>query len=443
MSAILYINDNNLLLQQGGSVERAQGYAWLRETGVEFDGALETCRLEPQQINNRYWQQCDQSSIASNGASMRHAADLVWGHLSELKQQHDLQQVALIVPSHYQTANLQLLLGICKSCQIEVSQLMNKAVLALQSKVSDNGTYVHVDLQLHQTVCSQLEVSDGNIKLSNVDVLHEISIQGIQDSLLRAMQECFIRADRFDPLHYAETEQQLFNQIPLAAAEIAEHGKANLLVEYQGKLHTVSIDIKQWNKALQPSIDKITKAGRANSAAHAYLQFNNIFSGSAFAPFDAASFTVLEDSAVAEPSHVSAAKTQSGELIYITELPIIVSASAKLTSAAASAKAAAGQTQASAVPTTPNKASPTPLSNGDASTHLLQAGVAVPLAKAHIDTSGTQLGLQQAEVSNAQILLDTGQIFVMSDPQRKYLQADDRIGSEMVDGVITVIRVLE
>ena len=71
---------------------------------------------------------------------MRHAADLIWQHLSQLKQQQNLEQLVLVVPSHYRAENLQLLLGVAKACDLTVTRV-----------IKQSGTYVVLRLKL-QTV---------------------------------------------------------------------------------------------------------------------------------------------------------------------------------------------------------------------------------------------------------------------------------------------------
>jgi len=81
MTHILYINDNNLRLQPLGAeasaenIIRSKGYAWFKDEQVVFDtdknnAPIKFCRLAPQEINNRYWQQCEKSSISTNAAGM-------------------------------------------------------------------------------------------------------------------------------------------------------------------------------------------------------------------------------------------------------------------------------------------------------------------------------------------------------------------------------------
>lgn len=425
MSTIVYINDNNLLLQQGTNITHAQGYALFKDGEVEFDNAVKQCRLDPQQINNRYWQQCDQSAISQNEAGMRHAGDLVWKQLSALQQQFNLTELGLVVPSHYQTNNLQLLLGIAKSVGLEITSLVNKSVLMLSSEVSSDGDYLHIDLQLNQTVCSSVRSSDGQLSLTGVDIVHEVSIQSIQDALLKVMQHRFIHADRFDPLHHAETEQQLFDQIPAAAMAIATEGKANLSVEYQGKHHTVSIDEKQWQAALQPFVEKLFNIGSTSALQHCYLQANNLFSGADVWQLEASRFSLLAESQLPPTTHIPLNQNTTAELTYTTLLPLLRSQKPNdidLMATARPAKIAA--------------------SNSDAS-HLLCGGLAISIQKVHISTDNNQLSISTGGQANALEMLQSGQLFVINDPDRTAVEKNDRLGSNLADGLITVIQVKE
>ena len=424
MTDILHINDNNLLIRRRQEVYRSQGYAWLKDDEVYFDtdeknNAVKHCRLAPQQIYSRYWQQCDESSIAANGAGMRHAADLVWRHLRALKQQHSLQELALVVPSHYQASNLEILLGVAQACDLKVVALVNSAVLAVSNHAVADGLYNYIDLQLQQTVCSEVVVANGIAKLADIEVLHNVSAQLVQDALLKAMQHNFIQSDRFDPLHYAETEQQLFDQISLAAQNIEEHGKANLLVEHKSKLHNVSIDAKQWHAAVKPQFDRLlTKTSKAGG--HCLIQLNNLFDQSLPGILLREGVSLLADA-----NHMvlpEQATNSDGELLYLTEL--------------ASTNIGDDTLRADTDTVIPES-----LPNG--ATHLLHAGVAVPLELAHISTKDNQLSLQRQGQCNAQSMLEEGRLFVINEPERKILQSNDRLGSNLADGVISVIQVLE
>jgi hypothetical protein len=455
MSAIIHINDNNILLQNGGRVSRSQGYAWLSGAEVYFDldaqnKAVNHCRLEPQQINSSYWQQCAQTTIASNQSGMRHAADLIWRHLGELQTTQALSEVKLVVPSHYQSANLQLLLGICKASNLQVNGVVNKAVLALQQNISEVGHYLHIDVQLHQTVCSEVIAkvdSSGvaSIALGEIEILHEIGLQPMQDALLKGIQQRFILSDRFDPLHYAETEQQLFDQLPELASTLRDQGKANISVQHQGRQHATSIDLKQWNTALEAYAQQLDTVLVSAPADHRYYDCNGFqalsFSNDKQTSIDQNKAVLAAHAAVLNALTSSELTDQADKIIYRTELRLDLdqpsnSIEKQHKPLGSSVPVALSESSSQQTNRRPNQV-------GDAPTHLLQSGQAIPLANAQIELDGRQIKLHHGASSNLAELLNSEKLFILSDTSRKQLRVDDRLGSDLADGVITIIQVLD
>jgi len=438
MIHILHINDYNLVVQSTEVLARSQGYAWIKDGAVMFDcnselAPIKSCRLEPQQINSRYWQQCEQSSIASNSAGMRHAADLIWRHLSELKSQYALGKVLLVVPSHYQAANLQLLLGIAKSCGIEVVGLLNKAIAAVHDRSGDIGEYLHVDVQLHQSVCTRV-IDDGKrVSLGDVDVVQSVGIQAMQDAALKAIQEKFIQNDRFDPLHYAETEQQIFDQLNDVAKQVQELGKATITVQHQERLHRISIDSKLWSATLTPLLQKVL--AQTSGAARVFIDLNGAFHNSVLPDLVNKKLSVLAEPPKLNASSLASDVSVDEPLIYQTEMPKSVSSSMPESGARTAVKSELGTESNLPI----NRASEL---KTNSATHLLHLGVAVPISRAELRTETSQLSLHEGGSGNVQSLLDSGQIFIVNDEPRRTIALNDRLGSHLADGVITVIRVV-
>ncbi len=442
MPTLLYINDNNLLIQQAGQIHRSQGYAWLRGSDVFFDtdvqnSAIKNCRRSPQEINNRYWQQCEQSTISSNNAGMRHSADLVWRHLSELKKLYGLQQLVLVVPSHYQSNNLQLLLGIAKSCGLEVVGLVNKSVLALHDKLADDGDYLHLDIQLHQTVSTVVTVKSGRAQLGSVEVIQNVGIYAMQDALLKSIQHSFIQNDRFDPLHYASTEQQLFDQLSDVASEIESVGKSNVNVEHERRVHSTSVDKKQWNSVVMPLLKKLIVSASTTNTKATYVDANAAFAvgdvsaskGVGLADLQAADMVMLDPVSSIDSQLLISNTNTPGIVDYLTDLPITVKHSADLKETAKTAS----------VPM--RSKAPSDVAKVGNASHLLQAGVALPIANSELRADDGQLTLHLANVGNVQSMLNENKVFVLNDGERRELRVNDRLGSNLADGVITVINV--
>jgi hypothetical protein len=426
MTHIIHINDNNILIQSSAGSDSSQGYAWLKGEEVLFDtdqvnAPVKHCRVAPQEINSRYWQQCEQSAIPANGAGMRHAADLIWKHLATLKSAHDLDEIVLVVPSHYQSSNLQLLLGIAKSLGLNVISLFNKAALAIRGSAPQAGDFLHLDVQLHQTVASRVSVRNGLIKLGDVEVLQSTGIHSMQDALLKTMQSSFIQNDRFDPLHYAETEQQLFDQLGEVAAQIASNAKASIAVQYQSRLYTTGLDGKAWSASLAHVIKPLLQAGSVSE--HVYIDLNSAFGTNIPEGIEGAGVSVLDRS----PNYselISEVKYTEGSAIrYTTEFSIAPSDKTPPLGAS-------------------NSQAYVPAANPTGATHLLQAGIAVPIEHSEIVVEDNLLCLHTSAKGNAEALLAAAKIFVLNDESRQTFNPNDRIGSHLGEGVITVIQVV-
>lgn len=440
----LHINDHNLLVHGADVVVRSQGYAWLKDDSVLFDcnsdqAPVNSCRLAPQQINSRYWQQCEQSSIASNGAGMRHAADLIWRHLSELKNKHDLDQVVLVVPSHYQAANLKLLLGIAKSSGLRVVGLVNKAVAALREHPGAATNCTHIDVQLHQSVVTQVSVTEGLVKSASVEVVQSVGIQTMQDALLKAMQESFIQNDRFDPLHYAETEQQLFDQLDAVAKELQASAKAVVSVQYQDRLHRSSVDSKLWSATLAPLFNLLLAQSVANQAV--FVDLNGAFDNCVLPELIGNNVSVISALPELDLESFTLSDPDDATFVYRTELARVSSKQASSKTSVSAAKQGKPSITHSKAQQPANQ--PVSVDASDTSaTHLLQFGIAVAISQAELRTDSNQLTLHESSSGNALSLLQAGQVYVMNDESRRELQPNDRLGSQLADGVITVIRVV-
>ncbi len=440
MVDVLHINDNNLAVESASGISFSQGYAWLKGVDVRFDlddseAPVGHCRLSPQEINNRYWQQCEQSAIPSNGAGMRHAADLVWQHLSQLKQQKSLNELILVVPSHYRESNLQLLLGIAKACQLEIKGLVNKAVVALQNQVHKDGSYWHFDVQLHQTVCSRIEINDRLVKLGEVEILSDVGIHLMQEALLKGLQNNFIQNDRFDPLHDAVTEQQLFDQLPAIAMQLSDSGKASVGLQHQSRLHNTTLDSKEWQSVLRPFSDRLLDVSKL--ADGSYVDLNAAFDSAGLDALSEAGFTHLTEVPAGSANQLAQA-AGSGNIIYRTDLPI------SGLSSSATETAASKNTIEKTAPAMPSKGDLklATSSRADAPTHVLHAGKAMLIDHAELSTDNGMLSLMQSSEGNVQLLLNAGKLFIMNDEGRTHLKVNDRLGSHLADGVVAVIQVL-
>lgn len=430
MTSLLHINDNQLRLQQAdGSLFTSQGYAWLTPESVVFDvhaerrTAAQHCRLSPQHINNRYWQQCDQSAITKNSLGMRHAADLIWQHLSQLTAHYGLEALVLIVPPHYQAAHLQLLLGIAQACQLKVLAVVHKAVAEVSKHALNDGEYRHVDVQLHQTVCSTVSVANGQCTLVDVHILPDIGIHLMQESVLHGLQNRFIQDDRFDPLHDAATEQQMFDQLTSVANAIAQAGKAHVSIEHNGGSYGTVLESAVWNDVLAPFSERITQA--VGTSGPVFMDFNKAFNDQPLAGLGAPMFEAVSSDESESIARFLVNHKEGKDVLYQVQLTMVDAAPK-------------GEQLV--------ETNPAQKSDYDAvtahPTHLVFAGQAIAIEQVYIEHNHQGLQVHKRVNGNFLELMQEQILFIINDDTRQQLKVNDRVGSHLADGILTAVNVL-
>ncbi len=213
-TGILEFNDLGLRYYNAETLlAESPGYAYIEKNTLLFgDSAKAQAKLHPAKINHQFWQQLSLTPVATPTKTIRHNADLAYQHIRSLLAEHTTDTNTLLaVPGSFSKAQLGLLLGVVQSLEIPIQGIIDNALLACQH-LSTSGTYVHIDLQLHQTVISEIIIGDG-INRENVEILGATGLVNFSDAWAQGITDQFIQQTRFNPLHGAESEQQLHNQL--------------------------------------------------------------------------------------------------------------------------------------------------------------------------------------------------------------------------------------
>ncbi|GEM_PF-3255565 len=211
MQKMLDIHDLGIGLIGPDQHIRSPGYASLEGKELIFgDSARAVFRLHPGQSANQFWRDLNTQKVAANFPGVRHQADLVWNHLKHFDS-FEIGNIDLVtVPSHYGKDQIALLSGILQSVGVGSSLLCKRSLL--MASLYPEVEY-QVDYQLHQLVVTKIERSNGELSCGEMTEYPGLGLLGCCDDLLKGIQTRFIDKTRFDPLHHAETEQQLFNQL--------------------------------------------------------------------------------------------------------------------------------------------------------------------------------------------------------------------------------------
>ncbi len=216
--AVIEINDSRLQISEGGDLLCTNsGYANFSSATPVFGADAETqAKLEPLKTTNSFWQHL--SNRPAGRGITKTSAELAWLQLLDLwKQARPRSQKAVFVtPASFREDQLGILLGIAEHCPFEPLAVVDSALAAGVGKnldltaLSAKETCLYVDIQLHSTLLTQIERKKDRLQRSHFVSL-PIGITDLKDNLIKAVSRQFIRETRFDPLHEASTEQQLYN----------------------------------------------------------------------------------------------------------------------------------------------------------------------------------------------------------------------------------------
>jgi hypothetical protein len=218
---IIEINDADIRVSQGDRLLlHSPGLAVAQENQLHLgEQAARLAHLHPRRTHNRFWSALSQEPWSVPIGSLRHNADLAWHQLRSMHERAGKPaQVVFAVPGSFGAQQLSLLLGISQSLPFRAAGLVDAAVAAAASGIGP-GSWQHLDLQLHQAVLTRIDVHD-NVERHSVDVIEGAGILALHDAAAELVADMLIQQSRFDPMHGAETEQALYDEMPRCLAAL-------------------------------------------------------------------------------------------------------------------------------------------------------------------------------------------------------------------------------
>ncbi len=272
MNCVIDVNDFELrAVLGGGDIASSPGYASAVDDRVELGArALAQAQLHPRTTESRFWRDLNTAPIHHFGKRVRHHADLVWLHLEHLRGLvGQARDTVFAVPGSLSHEQLSLLLGIAPAAKLSPLALVDSAVAAGAAALGP-GRWLHVDLQQHQAVATVLEV-DGEVRRGAVEVLPGLGVNAIRAACVRAVTKAFVSHCRFDPLHHAETEQLLYDQLPRWLELLATSPEISVQLSWRGARFDTRIARATIAQAVTPLLARLRAAlpaGLAPVASH-------------------------------------------------------------------------------------------------------------------------------------------------------------------------------
>ncbi len=232
------------LLELDGSNLQSPGLAvHLQDELIVGMAAEQRVRLNPPKSVSDFWDQLSTDPLKQAGFGGQTVAELAYLHLSQIWEnirKHG-DAVAIAVPDPYTQMQLGLILGMAEEMSLPIIGFTSIAVAG--SQAADKADLIlHLDVQLHRWILTELSQHDG-IRQQQVHSLQGIGLNHLKNEWVKTIAEAFIQKTRFDPLHDAAYEQQLYNYLSRLLSESSD--QSELAFEVNAGAQSYRVDLEK------------------------------------------------------------------------------------------------------------------------------------------------------------------------------------------------------
>jgi hypothetical protein len=254
------------LLKVDGNRFESPGFALPEKNQLIVGGAAERkAHLYPRQILNQFWDQLNIEPLEQPIPFAQNHAEIAFEHFARIWQavKNHGKEMAIAVPSFYTREHLGLILGITQELGIPVKGFVPLAIAAVPQWLPE-GLLLHMDLHLHRFEITRFE------RQQQLSRKESISAEGSGLSRLYrrwvdAVAEEFVRSTRFDPLHQAATEQELYDRLPEILAQLCRNPTFYFEMSGGSKGYHVTLTRDLFYKTAAPVFEEMRRlVGRFN-----------------------------------------------------------------------------------------------------------------------------------------------------------------------------------
>lgn len=204
------------LLPVDGPDRESPGFALPEKSGLLVGKAAEKkAHLFPRQIISNYWDHLNTDALEQPGKYIpQSTAEIAFTHLGSIWQtiKKPGRDVILVVPAFYSRQQLGLILGIANELSIPVKGFVPLA-LAASPGARPGKMLLHLDIHLNRLEVTCIE-QEERLSIQDTVTVTEKALIHLHRKWAEAIAHEFVKTTRFDPLHRAASEQELYDRLP-------------------------------------------------------------------------------------------------------------------------------------------------------------------------------------------------------------------------------------
>jgi hypothetical protein len=210
------------LLEIDGRNTESPGYALPEKNHLMVGKAAEKkAHIYPRLITSHFWDQLNTEPLDHPGPYIQqNHAEIASIHLGQIWESVKARGDAIIiaVPGSYHQDQLGILLGIGNELGLPIKGFVPIA-LAASNRPFPQKALFHLDIHLHRTEIVPLNQGE-QLTCEDPITIAEKGLADLFRQWVEAVAAEFVRTTRFDPLHNAISEQELFDRLPVILIQL-------------------------------------------------------------------------------------------------------------------------------------------------------------------------------------------------------------------------------
>ena len=249
------------LLTLDGESHESPGFALPKKKGLLVGKAAEgKAHIFPRQILHHYWDQLNSDPLEGTGKYYpQNNAEIVFSHLTLMWQQLQRygDELVIAVPSYYNREHLGLMLGIAQELKIPLKGFVPLS-LAASTQISPENMLLYLDIDLHRIEVIYLEQGE-HLVLRDFASTAEKGLLHLYRKMVDMIGQAFVRGTRFDPLHKAATEQELYDRLPGILTQFQDDTSMILEISGTGRPYSIMLQRDSMIRQAEPVYNEIIR----------------------------------------------------------------------------------------------------------------------------------------------------------------------------------------
>jgi hypothetical protein len=160
------------------------------------------------------------------------------------------ERVWIAVPAHASTQGLSAMLAIARNLALPVDGFVDAAVVSVAALGLERSAIV-LEVGMHHAAATYVDRDGAQVRRRRTAITERGGLMSFYQGWIELVSTTMVKRTRFDPLHDAATEQQLFDSLAGWARNAADHGSAGAVLTKGTERFEVALTRDQFAQAGQ------------------------------------------------------------------------------------------------------------------------------------------------------------------------------------------------